>query len=63
VTSQHSKKNFEIMVNPDVNGYTTWQWLRICLWILKFENLFICHLWHNSNVRREYSRLGRKDKP
>jgi len=36
VTSQHSKKNFEIMVNPDVNGYTTWQWLRICLWILKF---------------------------
>jgi len=28
-------------------------------WILKFENLFMRHLWRNSNAQRECSRLGR----
>jgi len=28
---------------------------------LKLENLFIHHLWHNSNARRECIRLGRNE--
>ena len=55
----------------DLLNYTKQkQWLRIRLWvwILKFENLFICHLWRNSNARQVCNRLGRKklnvkDKP
>jgi len=32
------------------------------LWILKFENLFIHHLWRSSSyARRECSRLGRNN--
>jgi len=31
------------------------------LWILKFDKLFIRHLWRNSNARRECSRLGRNE--
>jgi len=38
------------------------QCLQIRLWILKFENLFICHLWDNSNTRWECSRLSRNEK-
>jgi len=45
------------------SGY--WLWYKyavwICLWILKFENLFMRHLWGNSNARRECSRLGRNE--
>jgi len=36
------------------------RWLRIRLWILKIENLFIRHLWRNNNTR-ECSRLGRNE--
>jgi len=31
------------------------------LWILKFENLFIRHLWHDGNARWECSRLSRNE--
>ena len=75
--------NRELLFSPDITtswhnwtswkysmcrGIKIWQWLWICLWIFKFENLFIHHLWCNSNTWRECSRLGRnklnvKDKP
>ena len=38
--------------------YKLWQWLLICLWILKFENLFICHLWCNSRLTHDESAVG-----
>jgi len=31
------------------------------VWILKFENLFIRHLWRNSNEQRDCSTLGRNE--
>jgi len=33
----------------------------ICLWILKFEKLFIRHLWRNSNTWGECSKLVRNE--
>jgi len=36
----------------------TRQWLRIRLWILKFEKLLIRHLWHNGTVMHNESAVG-----
>jgi len=53
------RKSIEIIQNMHL--VVKRQWLQICLWILKFENLFICHLWRNSNARGECSRHGRNE--
>ena len=38
------KYSCELLCDLFVNCITSRQWLWIRLWILKFENLFICHL-------------------
>ena len=47
----------ESHIQPNATG----EFATIRLWILKFENLFICHLWRNSNTRRECNRLDRNE--